>query len=44
MKTLKLGATDRGQVPTNPSEFLAPYHPFMTEAMNAAFSRVCTHR
>ncbi len=33
MKTLKLGATDLGQVPTNPSEFLTPYHPFMTEAM-----------
>lgn len=33
MKTLKLGATDLGQLPSDPSEFLAPYHPFMTEAM-----------
>jgi len=33
MKTIKLGATDFGQLPANPFEFLAPYHPFMSEAM-----------
>ncbi len=31
MRTIKLGATDLGHLPSNPAEFLEPYHPFMTD-------------
>lgn len=33
MKTIHLGATDAGHLPSNPVEFLQPYHPFMTAAL-----------